>query len=232
MNLWVFQFDFHFAGVVLLRLLAACILGGIIGFEREYTRHTPAGFRTHILVSLGSCLVMLISQFAMVAYGDRVDMDPTRIGAQVVSGIGFLGAGAIIRHGISVRGLTTAASIWAVACIGLACGIGFFTGAVLATMLIWLVLMYLKLFKVKISYKSKNKIIEIETEDDIVLLLNKLTKLLEEYNLFVKSIEVAEDTSGKKKKILCQLIKSGEQIDYALLASKIMELEGVLKVKL
>lgn len=232
MNLWVFQFDFHFAGVVLLRLLAACILGGIIGFEREYTRHTPAGFRTHVLVSLGSCLVMLISQFAMVAYGDRVDMDPTRIGAQVVSGIGFLGAGAIIRHGISVRGLTTAASIWAVACIGLACGIGFFTGAVLATMLIWLVLMYLKLFKVKISYKSKNKIIEIETEDDIVLLLNKLTKLLEEYNLFVKSIEVAEDTSGKKKKILCQLIKSGEQIDYALLASKIMELEGVLKVKL
>ena len=231
MDLWVNQFDFQFLGIVLLRLLAACILGGIIGFEREYTRHTPAGFRTHILVSLGSCLVMLISQYAVVAYGEVIDIDPTRIGAQVVSGVGCLGAGAIIRHGISVRGLTTAASIWAVACIGLACGIGFYTGAIFATLFIWLVLMYLKLFKDRISYKSKDRYIEIETYDDIVLLLNSLNKLLQENNLSVKSIEVSDDTSGKKK-VICQLLKTGAQFDSSQLAAKIMELEGVLKVKL
>jgi len=226
MQLWDFQFDFAFLGTVLLRLLAACILGGIIGFEREYTRHTPAGFRTHILVSLGSCLTMLISIFALEAYGSNIDVDVTRIGAQVVSGIGFLGAGAIIRHGVSVRGLTTAASIWAVACIGLACGIGFYVGAVVATLLIWMVLMYLKMVKNKFQIKT-GKIIQIETNTDIMVPLNEL---FQELNLAIKSIEVLKDNSGNNKKILCQLERSGKSIDYAMLSTRIMELDGVIKV--
>jgi len=226
MQLWDFQFDFAFLGTVLLRLLAACILGGIIGFEREYTRHTPAGFRTHILVSLGSCLTILISIFALEAYGSNIDVDVTRIGAQVVSGIGFLGAGAIIRHGVSVRGLTTAASIWAVACIGLACGIGFYVGAVVATVLIWMVLMYLKMVKNKFQIKT-GKIIQIETNTDIMVPLNEL---FQELNLAIKSIEVLKDNSGNNKKILCQLERSGKSIDYAMLSTRIMELDGVIKV--
>jgi len=226
MQLWDFQFDFAFLGTVLLRLLAACILGGIIGFEREYTRHTPAGFRTHILVSLGSCLTILISIFALEAYGSNIDVDVTRIGAQVVSGIGFLGAGAIIRHGVSVRGLTTAASIWAVACIGLACGIGFYVGAVVATLLIWMVLMYLKMVKNKFQIKT-GKIIQIETNTDIMVPLNEL---FQELNLAIKSIEVLKDNSGNNKKILCQLERSGKSIDYAMLSTRIMELDGVIKV--
>lgn len=224
MQLWDFQFNFGFLGIVIIRLLVACILGGIIGFEREYTRHTPAGFRTHILVSLGACLIMLISLFTLEAYGDKIDVDVTRIGAQVVSGIGFLGAGAIIRHGVSVRGLTTAASVWAVACIGLACGIGFYVGAVISTLLIWLVLMYLKIVKTKFHIKSK--IIQIEADTDIMVPLNEL---FQDLKLDIKSIEVLKDNSGNKK-ILCQLERTGKVIDYAMLSSKIMELEGVLKV--
>jgi len=223
-QLWDFQFNFGFLGIVIIRLLVACILGGIIGFEREYTRHTPAGFRTHILVSLGACLIMLISLFTLEAYGDKIDVDVTRIGAQVVSGIGFLGAGAIIRHGVSVRGLTTAASVWAVACIGLACGIGFYVGAVISTLLIWLVLMYLKIVKTKFHIKSK--IIQIEADTDIMVPLNEL---FQDLKLDIKSIEVLKDNSGNKK-ILCQLERTGRVIDYAMLSSKIMELEGVLKV--
>ncbi|MGH2677187.1 MAG: MgtC/SapB family protein, partial [Actinomycetota bacterium] len=108
-----------------LRLLGAALLGGVIGLERE-VRDQPAGFRTHMLVALGSCLFTLISAYGFGAFqGDPgVPYDPTRIAAQIVTGIGFLGAGAIIRSGMSVRGLTTAASLWVVAAIGMAVGAG------------------------------------------------------------------------------------------------------------
>src|SRR5262249_10081746 len=104
-------------GEVLLRLALAGALGGAIGFERDL-RDREAGFRTHILVSLGSALFTIVSAYAFTEFlepGTRVSFDPTRIAAQIVTGIGFLGAGAIIRHGLSVRGLTTAATLWVVA---------------------------------------------------------------------------------------------------------------------
>ena len=105
-----------------------------------------------------------------------------------------MGAGAIIRHGVSVRGLTTAASVWAVACIGLACGIGFYVGAVISTLLIWLVLMYLKIVKTKFHIKSK--IIQIEADTDIMVPLNEL---FQDLKLDIKSIEVLKDNSGNKR---------------------------------
>src|SRR5436305_6206963 len=113
---------------ILLRLMVAAVLGGAIGFEREL-RERGAGLRTHTVVSVGAALFTLVSAYAFV--GPRVD--PTRIAAQIVSGIGFLGAGAIIRQGLSVRGLTTAATLWLVAAIGLACGAGYYDAAIIAT---------------------------------------------------------------------------------------------------
>src|SRR4051812_16754861 len=113
---------------ILLRLGVAAVLGGAIGFEREL-RERGAGLRTHTVVSVGSALFTLVSAYAFV--GPRVD--PTRISAQIVSGIGFLGAGAIIRQGLSVRGLTTAATLWLVAAIGMAAGAGDCSAAVPAT---------------------------------------------------------------------------------------------------
>ena len=116
----------------------ACALGAAIGFEREI-RDREAGVRTHLLVSLGSALFTVVSAYGFhefLASGDNVvRTDPTRIAAQIVTGIGFLGAGAIIREGLSVRGLTTAATLWVVAAIGMACGAGYYWPAAAATLL-------------------------------------------------------------------------------------------------
>lgn len=119
---------------VLLRLFVAAALGGAIGLEREL-RERQAGLRTHLVVSVGAALFTLVSAYGFegVLSQGRVVADPTRIAAQIVSGIGFLGAGAIIRQGLSVRGLTTAASLWLVAAIGMASGAGYWAGAIIAT---------------------------------------------------------------------------------------------------
>jgi putative Mg2+ transporter-C (MgtC) family protein len=120
----------------LARLALAAALGGAIGFEREL-RDREAGLRTHLLVCLGSALFTIVSAYGFREFltsGDQViRADPTRIAAQIVTGIGFLGAGAIIRQGISVRGLTTAATLWVSAAIGIAAGAGYYSGAVMAT---------------------------------------------------------------------------------------------------
>jgi len=120
---------------VLWRLLFSSILGGIIGFEREKHNKRIAGFRTHILVSLGSTLIMLTSIYICELYRGVASADPARIAAGVITGIGFLGAGTIIRSGESVKGLTTAASLWTVSGIGLAVGCGFYMAASIATVI-------------------------------------------------------------------------------------------------
>ena len=123
----------------LWRVVVAAGLGGAVGLEREL-REREAGFRTHLLVSVGSCLFTLVSAYGfnefLVGGGNVVRTDPTRIAAQIVTGIGFLGAGAIIRQGFSVRGLTTAATLWVVAAIGMASGAGYFSAAVITTALV------------------------------------------------------------------------------------------------
>ena len=122
-----------------VRLVAALLLGAVIGWERELQR-MPAGFRTHALVSLGAAIFTVISAHALTGEGS----DPTRIAAQIVSGIGFLGGGAILHHGGTVRGLTTAASLWAVAGVGMAAGAGLY---VLAAMSALLVIIGLEVFQ-------------------------------------------------------------------------------------
>src|SRR5438552_13747648 len=124
---------------ILLRVALAAALGGVLGLEREL-REREAGLRTHLLVSVGSALFTLVSAYGFHAFlssGQNViRADPTRIAAQIVTGIGFLGAGAIIRQGFSVRGLTTAATLWVVAAIGMASGAGYFSAAVITTVLV------------------------------------------------------------------------------------------------
>ena len=114
--------------VILLRTVLAVVFGGMIGMERE-SKHRPAGFRTHTLVSVGASTIMILSELLSAKFEAQYGVlpDPARMGAQVISGIGFLGAGTIMRYGTNVRGLTTAASIWATGCIGLATGAGFYS---------------------------------------------------------------------------------------------------------
>jgi putative Mg2+ transporter-C (MgtC) family protein len=132
-------------GGLIGRVLLAAALGGVIGFEREF-RDQPAGFRTHILVSLGAALFTMAGAYGVsnfVAAGG-VSFDPTRIAAQVVTGIGFLGAGAILSHGLTVRGLTTAAALWVTAAVGVAVGLGYFAGALTTSVTTVVALVVLK----------------------------------------------------------------------------------------
>ncbi|HEY2936875.1 MAG TPA: MgtC/SapB family protein [Gaiellaceae bacterium] len=121
----------------LLRIALAAIFGGAIGLEREF-REREAGLRTHMLVAVGSALFTITSAYGfrdfLVNGGAVVRADPTRVAAQIVTGIGFLGAGAIIRQGLAVRGLTTAATLWVVAAIGLSCGSGYYSAALITTL--------------------------------------------------------------------------------------------------
>ncbi len=137
----------------LLRLALAATLGGLIGIEREL-REREAGLRTHLLVALGSALFTIVGAYGFHAFLESgqsvVRADPTRIAAQIVTGIGFLGAGAIIRQGLSVRGLTTAATLWVVAAVGLACGAGYYSAAVITTALVLIALYPLRIIAYRI----------------------------------------------------------------------------------
>jgi putative Mg2+ transporter-C (MgtC) family protein len=127
---------------VMFRLFLSVVLGGFIGLERQIHRRT-AGLRTHMLVSLGSCLIMLTSMYVFDIYKNQTPLDPARIAAGVITGIGFLGAGAIMKEGEGIRGLTTAASLWVVAGIGLAIGCGFYSASIFTTVLSLLILFFL-----------------------------------------------------------------------------------------
>jgi len=134
---------------MVLRIAAAGLLGGIIGYERQ-ARHKSAGLRTHILVSMGSCLIMILSINIYSAVQGLTNADPTRLAAQVVSGIGFLGAGSIMKEGLTVKGLTTAASLWVVSGVGLAVGSGYYLAAVVTTLLVFITLTVLT----KVEHRS------------------------------------------------------------------------------
>lgn len=133
---------------LIARLGLAALLGGAIGFERERLSWA-AGLRTHMLVAVGACLFMIVSAYGFmdVLHLEHIALDPSRVAAQVVSGIGFLGAGSILLRGEIVRGLTTAASLWSVAAVGLACGGGLYVAAVAATAIILFILAGLKPFE-------------------------------------------------------------------------------------
>jgi len=139
-------------GHIMLRLGLAGVLGAAIGAEREF-RERQAGLRTHLVVSVGSALFTIVSAYGFAEFGDKVD--PTRIAAQIVTGIGFLGAGAIIRQGLSVRGLTTAATLWLVAAIGMAAGAGYWQAAVIATVGALLTLWPLRIVAYKVMTRFR-----------------------------------------------------------------------------
>jgi putative Mg2+ transporter-C (MgtC) family protein len=122
---------------IILRLIVGAVLGGLIGFERQRHNKNVAGFRTHILVCVGSTLIMLTSIYVFEVYARfNAPVDPSRIAASVITGIGFLGAGTIIRSNASVTGLTTAASLWTVSGIGLAVGCGFHVASITASVIV------------------------------------------------------------------------------------------------
>jgi putative Mg2+ transporter-C (MgtC) family protein len=173
---------------IVFKLTLACILGGIIGLERE-SLNRPAGFRTYTLVCVGSALAMVVSLDMYFQYYQTVTADPGRIAAQVVSGIGFLGAGTIMKEGATVRGLTTAAGLWGVACIGLAVGAGMYIPAVATTVLILFVLVYFAKFEEHFTGMRLYKGIVIVTKDEPGQ-VGKIGSMLGDMGVLIKNISL------------------------------------------
>lgn len=210
---------------IMLRLIIASVLGGIVGYEREHMNR-PAGFRTHILVCAGAALMMITSQFLLDKY-PGTNIDPSRLGAQVISGIGFLGAGTIIRDGFNVRGLTTAASLWAVSCVGIAVGSGFYVGALITTALIFLTLITLKKAERRFGRKNRYRTFIVESEG-ISGIVGKVSDLFESYKINIKNIQLYKSKDNDQMiKLLVKL--PGSTIDLQTLGD-LQSLEGVKKV--
>lgn len=171
--------DWHYA--VLQHLCAALCAGGLIGLERSF-HGRPAGFRTHALVCMSSSVLMLITVYQSMWYTPHgpVTLDPTRMAQGIMTGIGFLGAGVIMRDGLTVRGLTTAASIWITAGIGVLAGVGLYGAVVLATMLALGVLSVFRIVERRLPVERHARLIvrfhsdDISVERDLMLLLDRL----------------------------------------------------------
>ena len=175
---------------VLLRLILAVVLGGIIGLERGANKH-PAGFRTHILVCVGAALAMLTNQYMYDYFGNI--SDPGRLGAQVITGVGFLGVGTILVTGrYKIKGLTTAAGLWASACIGLAIGIGFYSGAIAAAVLVFTSLALLP--KLEAAFYQHSRTLGLYVELDSIKSYKPFTAKIREMGIAV--METHFDKSG------------------------------------
>lgn len=189
---------------IILKLTLACFLGGMIGLERE-SLNRPAGLRTYTLVCMGSTLAMIVSLDMYYQYAHTVNADPGRIAAQVVSGIGFLGAGTIMREGANIRGLTTAAGLWVVACIGLAIGAGMYLPAVVATALILFVLIYFVKFEEKFTGLREYKGFVVVVDDGPGQ-VGRIGSLLGEMNVLIKNIQLERvENEGLEVELLLQL---------------------------
>jgi len=203
-------------GSAVLRIFIAVLLGGVIGWEREHVSR-PAGLRTHILVCVGSALVMLTSKYVSEAY-HLESLDLTRMGAQVISGIGFLGAGTIIKEGLSVKGLTTAASLWAISTVGVAVGAGFYAGAIAATLMIFLVLQFLKKLTQRKS-QIRDLYISMQTFDETIHEINSV------FTRFSIAIQNSELSSQEETKMIRYRV--GLPKDYRLFEAAVEKLRGI-----
>jgi putative Mg2+ transporter-C (MgtC) family protein len=221
--------ELHWAEV-LVRVVLAGVLGGAIGAEREI-REREAGLRTHLLVAVGAALFTIVS-----AYGWRdfrfstesgITYDPTRIAAQIVTGIGFLGAGAIIRQGLSIRGLTTAASLWVVAAIGIAAGAGYYSAAVITTVLVLVSLWPLRLVAHRLFERIRPGEHRLEVELGPAESPAVLIEALERTGAAVRAFELEE--AGDRRRVVLD-VRLGGAPEHAVTA-ELMRREQVLGVR-
>jgi putative Mg2+ transporter-C (MgtC) family protein len=215
---------------LVLRLALAAALGGAIGLEREL-REREAGLRTHLLVSLGSALFTVVSAYGFHTFlnsgANVVRADPSRIAAQIVTGIGFLGAGAIIRQGLSVRGLTTAATLWVVAAIGMACGAGYYSAAVVTTVLVIVSLWPLRILAHRLFFRLRPEqewlVVDLAPGCSAAPVL----EAIERAGGRVESLEVTGDDERRSSAVEVDLPEGGQTVA----TSAVSELEGVRAIR-
>ena len=214
--------------VIIFRLVLAAVLSGIVGFEREF-HGRAAGFRTHILLCVGSTLIMITSVHIFDIYSGRAPIDPARLAAGVVTGIGFLGAGTIMRYKASVRGLTTAASLWVVTGIGLAVGSGLYFGSVITTVLAVITLMFFGRLEHAMIRKDWYKTVIVESGDGLEH-LKKVREVLAEYGAEINDLEVERSEDGANM-ILKIGVKLSTSHNNAAMIQEIGKLEGIRNAK-
>lgn len=212
---------------VLARVLVSFVLGTLVGLERE-THNQPAGLRTHILISIGATLVMILSIFIPQTFRDFQNGDPGRIAAQVVSGIGFLGAGAILKFGVDVKGLTTAASIWVMAAIGLAVGAGMYSAGLIGVAVVLFALTAMDLFE-KRTFKER-------TLRKIEVVVRKKTSGLQDCRRVLTSLDVVVNSSGFERNVheatdrITFIVAVTRKMDVQQLADALETLPGTVSV--
>ena len=213
---------------ILLRTFLAMIIGGILGYERE-KRHRPAGFRTYLIVCLGSTLAMMVGLYLSQLTGSN---DASRIPAQVVSGIGFLGAGTIlVTRQNQVKGLTTAAGLWAVSCLGLALGAGFYTGALVGFAAIWISIRILLM--VDRHLYADAKLISLHVEFAKISDMSAFITFAKKQNCSVEHLEMNRSSHGKKGTAVSAVItlRFNKDMAYPQIVETYGALEGVVYIE-
>lgn len=211
---------------VTVRLVLAMICGGCIGLERERKRR-PAGFRTHILICLGAAMTTLTSQYLVQSH---FYTDPARLGAQVIAGIGFIGAGTIIiTKRRQVKGLTTAAGLWASAIVGLCCGAGFFEGAVLATLIV--LLAELVFAKLEYFIVSNARVCNLYVEYTDNNTLGTIVDTVKKNNAFIVDMEISKSIGEGRNPCVIFAIRTPRKTSHQALMTIISKQEGVLAVE-
>lgn len=209
-----------------LRLTLACVLGGIIGYERQ-SRRKSAGLRTNVLVCLGSCLIMVLSEALYFNVEGRTNADPARLAAQVVSGIGFLGAGAIMKEGLTVTGLTTAACLWVVSGVGLAVGAGYYSGALFTTALIFATLGTLSRIDEWVMHE-KNLLITIHTKDKPGQLMH-ISSCIDDLQLKIRDVKV-KGADEAETLIIEMEVYNQRALKNVIVLDAVKRIDGVVSV--
>lgn len=221
---------------ITLRLVLAFVCGGLIGLEREH-KHRPAGFRTHILICTGAALCMLISQYLInssaAIFGDlKVTCDPARLGAQVVSGMGFIGAGTIIfTKRRQVKGLTTAAGLWTTAIIGLSAGVGFYEITVFATALLFLTEMIFS--KLEWISNSKVRSTNIYIEYDVATKIADILDQMKALDISIGHMEISKSTTehGTSPCAIIGIYINNRKLSREMIFNAISQFDGVTSVE-
>ena len=212
---------------IAVRIAVAVVLGGIIGLERGL-KNRPAGLRTYMLVCVGACLIMVTNQYIYQVFGTG---DPVRMGAQVVSGIGFLGAGTIVvTKRNQIKGLTTAAGLWAAAAVGLSVGIGLYEAAVIGGAVIFIVLSLIHSWDNKMRQNSK--MVEIYVELTRAINLGDFLRRIRELDLEIESIQTEQESAveeGKRSYII--MLKAKRKRNHEILFQNIRDIEGIAYVE-
>jgi putative Mg2+ transporter-C (MgtC) family protein len=209
---------------IALRLACAMLVGIVIGLEREFT-HRPAGLRTHILVALGACVASVMGE--MIFENLTANADPARLSAQVITGVGFLGAGTIMKEGASVKGLTTAASVWAVACLGIAAGFGYYAVALLGMVFIFVTLTIVEALQHRFIRSGGSEESFCLEATDISAVLTQLYAIAHSQNVLLTDLSVSKTEGGHRLNFRATFFGRRHKKHHARFFAALIAVDGV-----